>query len=129
PAQGLLLGGERVPPLTLRVGPAYLLQLRRLHAVGDADMAHRPRLTPFLQRGVVQVAMVSQKLHRAALLRPRWVGAELVGSSQRHPVRVAGVVGPGRCRLAGLCRKIVGSDTDIFRASTLRGGSAPSRPA
>jgi hypothetical protein len=45
-AEGLLLGGEGVAALPIRVGGADLLELRRLVAVGDADLAQAPGLAP-----------------------------------------------------------------------------------
>src|SRR6266536_2765177 len=102
PAQGLLLGGERVAPLPVRVRLPDFLELPGLHAVGDADVTHLPRLAALFQRGVVQVAVVGQQPCRAVLLGSRRVGAELVGSSHLHRVRVVGVGHClGGCRLAG----------------------------
>jgi hypothetical protein len=76
-AQGLLLSGERVASLAVRVGPTDLAQLGGLHAVTDAGLAHAPRLAPLFQRRVVQVAVIGQQPCRAVLLRASRVGPEL----------------------------------------------------
>src|SRR6266702_1843174 len=98
-----------MPSLPVPVGGADLLQLSRLHAVGDADLAHPPRLPAFFERGVVQVAVIGQQPGGAALLGPGWVGAELVGSFHRYrswrsvwvTAREAGTAGPLVCRPYG----------------------------
>jgi hypothetical protein len=82
-AEGLLLGGEGVAALPVRVGGADLLELCRLVAVRDFDLAHAPRLAALLEGGVVQVAVVGKQPHRAALLRARRVGPQLVGAFHR----------------------------------------------
>jgi hypothetical protein len=83
PTQGLLLGGERVPPLALRIAPADLPQLRGLHPVANADPAHAPRLTALLQCRVVQVAVIGEQPHCSCFLRACGVGAELKGAPHR----------------------------------------------
>ena len=115
PAQGLLLGGERVAALPVRVRPPDVLELGGLHAVGNADAPRPPGLAALGQRGVVQVTVVGQQPHRAALLGPRGIGAELEGSSHQHRLRVVGVshrpprLPPGRA----ICTQIVWPGTDI----------------
>src|SRR5260370_12879620 len=101
PAQSLLLGGERVPPLTVRVGCADLLELGGLDSAGDGLVPHPPCLAAFHQRGVVQVAVICQQPPCAALLGQGRVGAELVGSSHSYRSVWSGWGGPARCRLAG----------------------------
>src|SRR2546429_360512 len=101
PARARLLGSARVAPLPVGFSLADLFERRGLHAVGDTALPHPPRLAALRQRGVVQVAVIGQQPHRAALLGPRRVGAELVGSSHLYRVRFAGARrGPGGCRLA-----------------------------
>ena len=89
PAEGLLLGGEGVPSLPIGIGLPDLPELGGLVAVADRDHAHAPGVPPFLKSGVVQVAVVAQQPDRAALLRTRRVGAELVGASHdARPLRL-----------------------------------------
>ena len=64
PAQGLLLGGERMPSLPVRVGPAYLLQLRRLHAVGRHADPHAWRL--------LRARVYSRSVSDSCIARPSW---------------------------------------------------------
>jgi hypothetical protein len=67
-AEGLLLGGEGMAALPVRVGRADLLELDGLIAVGDRHPTQPPGLAPLLQRGVVQVTVVTEQPCRAALL-------------------------------------------------------------
>jgi hypothetical protein len=79
-----------------------------------------------VQVGVVQVAMIGQQLDRAALLGPRRVGAELVGSSHLNWVRVVGVGSrPRRLPPRGgpLARRSYGSVT-TFSGQARRGVGA-----
>ncbi len=123
-AEGLLLGSARVASLPVRVSLADLLELRGLHAVGDTDLPHPPRLAALRQRGVVQVAVIGQQPHRAALLGPRRVGAELVGSSHLYRLRR---LPPGEAA----CSPIVWPGTDISgrHAERRERGFAPSLKA
>jgi hypothetical protein len=90
-AQRLLLGGEGVPSLPVRVSRAYSSQLGRLGAVTDAGPVPAPRFASFFQGGVVQVTVVGQQTRGTPFLRASRVGAELVRSSHLHPARVVGV--------------------------------------
>src|SRR4029077_11489900 len=102
PAEGLLLGGERVHALPARVSLTDVPELRRLHSVRYLCLPHAPRLAALLKRGVVQVAMVAQQLDRSALLRARRVGAEHVGSPHQHHFSAISVGhGPGGCSFTG----------------------------
>ena len=106
------------------------LQLGGLHAVADADPPHAPRLAALLQRGVVQVAVIGQQPHRAALLGACRVGAELVSSSHRHQLPVFGDGnGPGGCHLAGPFARRSYGPAPTIPGWHLRGGSAASPPA
>jgi hypothetical protein len=84
-AERLLLRGERVAALPVGVGGADLPELGRLVAVGDADLAHAPRVPPLLEGGVVEVAVVGQQPDGAPLLRARRVGAQLVSTLHGLP--------------------------------------------
>jgi hypothetical protein len=80
----------------------------------NADATHPPRLAALRQRGVVQVAVVGQQPHRTAMLGPRGVGAELVGSSHLHAIRLARVGHcPGLSPRRAFCMQIVRPCTDI----------------
>ena len=83
PTQRLLLSGERVAPLPVRVGAAYLFQLGGLHVVANADPADAPRLPALLQRRVVQIAVISEQPRRASFLRACRVGAEFKSAPRR----------------------------------------------
>jgi hypothetical protein len=76
-----------------------------------------------VRSSVVQVTVVGQQLHRAALLRLRQVGTELVGSSHWHLVSVLGRKNTlARCGLArSLARRSYG------QAPTFPGRSAEGR--
>jgi hypothetical protein len=106
PTQGLLLRGERTSALPVPVVAPDFLQLSRSNHVGDARLPHSPRLSSFLQRGVVRVAVISQQPPGTALLRERRAGTELVGSSHPHRSWCPNVGhGPGYWRRrAAVCR-------------------------
>ena len=81
--EGLLLARERVAALTPRVGLADSPQLPGLHAIGERMPAHPPRFAAFLQRRVVQIAVIREQPRRAPLLRAGRIGAELERASHR----------------------------------------------
>jgi hypothetical protein len=85
PTQRPQLRGERVASLAFRVGAADVFQLGGLHTVADTDSAQAPCLAAFFQRGVVQVAVVSEQARRSPLLRACGVGTEL--ESPPHRIR------------------------------------------
>ena len=80
-AERLLLGGEGVAALPVRVGGADLLELRRLVAVRNAHLGHAPGLTALLESGVVQIAGVGQQPHRPDVLGTCRIGAQFVRAS------------------------------------------------
>jgi hypothetical protein len=80
-AEGLLLGGEGMPSLPIRVASPDLSELGGLVVVADPHPALAPGVSPFLKSRVVQVAVVAQQPDRATALRDCRVGAELQGPS------------------------------------------------
>ena len=110
PAEGLLLGGEGVPSLPVRVSLADLPELGRLVAVADRDLAHAPGFPPLLKGGVVQVAVVAQQPDRAALLRACRVGPELEAALHGTPF-------VGRTASSSMYRQIIVSDTHPTEAT------------
>jgi hypothetical protein len=82
--------------MPVRIGGADLFELRRLVAIGDAEVAQAPGLAALLESRVVQVAVVGQQPHRATLLRARRVGTQLVGASRGRPHRTPHLFIPAR---------------------------------
>jgi tetratricopeptide (TPR) repeat protein len=123
--------GDHARAVPFRVGAPDLLQLRGLAAVVDADPLRPPGLAALKQSGVVKVTMVSKQPHRAARLGLRRIGAELVGSSHRHP-DPCGRRGHGFPEVAGLAGPLAGRPYGLvptFSGGHARGGSAASPPA
>jgi hypothetical protein len=122
-AESLLLGGERVAALSIRVGGADLLQLGRLVAVGDADLAQALGVAALLESGVVQVTVVGQHPHRAAFLWTGRVGAKPIGAFQGLPFS------DGEICLA-MYQRIVARDTpptEVTKYAGTRASTAVSR--